>query len=159
VEDDVLAMMVFELRTWLSDAYLEKVDKATMAASLEARVPLLDPRLVEIMALAPRSWKIAGRRTKVLLRQIAKRHIPAETIARAKQGFGPPVGLWLRSSLRHEVDALGSRGSALSDLVEPGAVLKIVEAHRRGEWRDSQVWALLVLELWGRQLRATARAA
>jgi asparagine synthase (glutamine-hydrolysing) len=159
VEDDVLAMMVFELRTWLADAYLEKVDKATMAASLEARVPLLDPRIVETMALAPRSWKIAGGRTKVLLRRIAERHVPAETVARAKQGFGPPVGLWLRSSLRHEVDALGSRGAALADLVEIGAVRKIVEAHRRGEWRDGQVWALLVLEIWARERRAAARAA
>jgi asparagine synthase (glutamine-hydrolysing) len=159
IDDDVLAMMAFELRTWLADAYLEKVDKATMAASLEARVPLLDPRLVEQLALAPRSWKIAGRRTKVLLRRIAERHVPPATISRAKQGFGPPIGLWLRTTLRHDVESLLSRDAAIAELLDPAAVRRTVEAHRRGEWRDSQVWALLVLELWARQQRSRVQAA
>ena len=159
IGDDVVAMMVFELRTWLADAYLEKVDKATMAASLEARVPLLDPRLIEQLVLAPLSWKIARGRTKVLLRRIAERHVPAATIARSKQGFGPPIGLWLRTTLRHEVEGLVSRDAAVAELLDAAAVRRTVEAHRRGEWRDGQVWTLLVLELWARERRARARAA
>jgi asparagine synthase (glutamine-hydrolysing) len=154
VADDVTSLMLYELGTWLVDTYLEKVDKATMAASLEARVPLLDPRLVEALALAPRSWKISGGRTKVLLRTVAERWLPPETLSRPKQGFGPPIRTWLRTSLRTDVDALCSAEAAIAHLLEPAAVRAIVDGHRRGEWRDGQVWALLVLERWARAERA-----
>jgi asparagine synthase (glutamine-hydrolysing) len=156
VGDDVSALMLYELRTWLADTYLEKVDKATMATSLEARVPLLDPRLVEAMALAPRGWKIDRGATKVLLRRIASRWLPPETVTRAKQGFGPPIAVWLRTSLRRDVDALMSSDAALARLVDPSAVQAIVEGYRKGEWRDGQVWTLLVLERWARAERVQA---
>jgi asparagine synthase (glutamine-hydrolysing) len=150
VRDDVSSLMLFELRTWLVDTYLEKVDKATMATSLEARVPLLDPRLVEFMALAPRRWKIAGGRTKVLLRDVASRWLPPATIAKAKQGFGPPIGLWLRTSLRQDVEALTDASPAIARWLDRDAVRGIVLGHRRGEWRDAQIWSLLMLERWAR---------
>jgi len=153
IADDVTAMMVFELRTWLVDAYLEKVDKATMAASLEARVPLLDPRLVELMALAPRRWKIKGSATKVLLRQIASRWLEPATVERRKRGFGPPIGSWLRSSLQPEVDAMLEPGSAIGDIVDRDATRSLVHAFRRGEWRERQVWSLLMLALWAERER------
>jgi asparagine synthase (glutamine-hydrolysing) len=156
VGDDVSALMLYELRTWLADTYLEKVDKATMATSLEARVPLLDPRLVEAMALAPRGWKIDRGATKVLLRRIASRWLPPETVTRAKQGFGPPIAVWLQTSLRRDVDALMSSDAALARLVDPSAVQAIVEGYRKGEWRDGQVWTLLVLERWARAERVQA---
>jgi len=156
VADDVTSLMVYELGTWLVDTYLEKVDKATMATSLEARVPLLDVRLVEAMALAPRAWKISGGRTKVLLRAIAARWLPPETVAKAKQGFGPPIRTWLESSLRKDVDALRSGDAAIAKLLDPAAVRAIVDGQRRGEWRDGQVWTLLVLERWARAEAATA---
>ena len=150
VPDDVTSLMLYELGTWLVDTYLEKVDKATMATSLEARVPLLDPRLVEAMALAPRSWRISGGRTKVLLRAIAARWLPPATVTKAKQGFGPPIKTWLRTSLRDDVEALRSGDAAVAKLLEPAAVRAIVDGQRRGEWRDGQVWTLLVLERWAR---------
>jgi asparagine synthase (glutamine-hydrolysing) len=150
VADDVTSLMLYELGTWLVDTYLEKVDKATMATSLEARVPLLDPRLVEAMALAPRSWRISGGRTKVLLRSIASRWLPAETVTKVKQGFGPPVRTWLGTSLRADVDALSSSDAAIARLLDPEAVRAVVDGQRRGEWRDGQVWTLLVLERWAR---------
>lgn len=159
LDDDVSAMMVFELRTWLADAYLEKVDKATMAASLEARVPLLDPRLIEQLALAPRRWKIAGGRTKVLLRRIASTLVPPATVSRAKQGFGPPIGRWLQTSLRHEVDGLLSDSAAIGRILDRQGVRRVVQAYRRGEYREGQVWTLLMLELWARQDSTRARAA
>jgi asparagine synthase (glutamine-hydrolysing) len=157
VKDDVSSLMLYELRTWLVDTYLEKVDKATMATSLEARVPLLDPRLVEAMALAPRAWKVEGGRTKVLLRKIASRWLPAETLSKSKQGFGAPIATWLRTSMRADVEALCSSDAAIAGLVEPDAVRRIVAGHRSGEWRDGQVWTLLVLDRWARSAR-TARS-
>ena len=150
VPDDVTGLMIHELKSWLVDTYLEKVDKATMAVSLEARVPLLDPRLVEAMALAPRDWKIRGGRTKVVLREIAGRSLPAGIVGRTKHGFGPPVGGWLRGRLRSDVDALVDQGSAIGSLLEPAALRGIVEDFRRGAWRDGQVWALVVLDRWAR---------
>src|SRR5260221_3784805 len=142
--------MIHELKTWLVDTYLEKVDKATMAVSLEARVPLLDPRLVEAMALAPREWKVRGRRTKVLLREIAGRTLPAAVAGRAKHGFGPPVAGWLRGRMRADVDELLDPSAAINRLLDPAAVRAVVEDFRRGGWRDGQLWALIVLERWAR---------
>lgn len=154
VADDVTAMAVFELRTWLVDGYLEKVDKATMAASLEARVPLLDHRLVELMALAPRDWKVSVTSTKVLLRELARRWVDDEITRRPKRGFGPPIGQWLRTSLRDEVGAMTVAGSALHALVDPDEVQAIVSGFRAGEWREGQVWSLLMLSLWAERERA-----
>ncbi len=151
VPDDVTGMMIHELKSWLVDTYLEKVDKATMATSLEARVPLLDPGLVEAMALAPRKWKVRGRRTKVLLREIAARTLPAGIAGRAKHGFGPPVAGWLRGRLREDVDALTDPAAAVNQLLDPRAVRSVVDDFRRGAWRDGQVWALVVLDRWARR--------
>jgi asparagine synthase (glutamine-hydrolysing) len=151
--------MLFELRSWLVDTYLEKVDKATMAASLEARVPLLDPRLVELMALAPRSWRVQGFTTKVLLRRIAARYVPRETVRKPKQGFHPPIGLWLDTALRERVEAICESSSRLADLVDIQTARSIVRAQRRGEWRDTQVWALLMLGVWADARTRTPSAA
>jgi asparagine synthase (glutamine-hydrolysing) len=159
IRDDVTAMMAVEIQTWLADAYLEKVDKATMAASLEARVPLLDPRLVEMMALAPRRWKIRGRATKVLLREVAARFLPERTIRKPKQGFGPPVGLWLRTTLRDRVRELGQRNSAIGDHLEPGEIKLVIDRFDRGGNAASQLWALLVFDIWARQRRTQLASA
>jgi asparagine synthase (glutamine-hydrolysing) len=142
--------MAVEMQTWLVDGYLEKVDKATMAASLEARVPLLDPRLVELMLLAPRARKIKGRTTKVQLRRVAERYLPSNIVHQPKRGFSPPVGVWLRGELREEVEGLGAPDGSLTRFVEPRGVQAIVRAFLRGEPRESQVWALLLLDLWSR---------
>ena len=150
VADDATGLMIHELKTWLVDTYLEKVDKATMAVSLEARVPLLDPRLVEALALAPREWKVRGGRTKVLLREIAARTLPQAIVGRPKHGFGPPVAGWLRGRLRPDVDALLDPAAGISQLLEPAAVRSIVDEFRRGAWRDGQIWALVVLDRWAR---------
>lgn len=148
VEDDVVAMMAAEVQSWLVDGYLEKVDKATMAASLEARVPLLDPRLVELLLLAPYSSKSTGFQTKVQLRRIAKRYLPAEIARQPKRGFTPPVREWLRTSMRRDVDGLATPGGPLSAVLDLAAVDQIVKAFRAGGARESQVWSLLMLDRW-----------
>jgi asparagine synthase (glutamine-hydrolysing) len=121
-----------------------------MATSLEARVPLLDPRLVEAMALAPRAWKVRGTRTKVLLRDVTARTLPPSIVGRAKHGFGPPVAAWLRGRMRADVDALTDPAAGINRLLEPAAVRSVVDDFRRGAWRDGQVWALVVLDRWAR---------
>jgi asparagine synthase (glutamine-hydrolysing) len=150
-KDEVVAMMGVELQTWLVDAYLEKIDKATMAASLEARVPLLDLRLVELMAFAPSQWKIQKNRTKVLLKKIAAKYVPAETIAKRKKGFDPPVALWLRTELRDRTQAISEVNSPTSRFLDVRAVREIVERFYRNGQEPSQVWSLLVFDEWARQ--------
>jgi asparagine synthase (glutamine-hydrolysing) len=159
VDDDVTAMMAAEIQTWLVDGYLEKVDKATMATSLESRVPLLDPRLVELLLLAPRASKIEGATTKAQLRRIAARYLPAEIVRQPKTGFSPPTADWLRTTLRADVEDLGSPRGALAYLLDPIAVRRIVRAFIAGQPREGQVWALLVLERWGRRHLSGAQRA
>jgi asparagine synthase (glutamine-hydrolysing) len=146
--DDTVAMMSLELQTNLVDAYLEKVDKATMAASLEARVPLLDPRIVEFVALAPRHWKINRLRTKNVLREIAAKYVPASTISKRKEGFTPPLGRWLRSDFRERVMGLLDSAAPVNALLDRDVVAQLITGFMKGQSRGSQVWALLVLDEW-----------
>jgi asparagine synthase (glutamine-hydrolysing) len=156
--DDVVALMGVELQTWLVDAYLEKVDKATMAASLEARVPLLDPRLVEMMALAPLRWKIKGGSTKVLLKKIASRYLPPETITKPKKGFDPPVAIWLRSTLRERMFAICEPSAAIAEYLDIDSVRNSVVALDNTGRGAPQVWSLLILDEWARQQRVAITA-
>ena len=156
IKDDVVAMMAAEVQTWLVDGYLEKVDKATMAASLEARVPLLDPRLVELLLLAPFSEKRAGLQTKIQLRRIAKRYLPAEIARQPKRGFTPPIREWLLTTMRGDVEGLATPDGPLAAVLDAAAIDRIVTEFRAGGARESQVWSLLMLDRWLRN-HAAAR--
>lgn len=139
-------MMRCDARTYLVDDILQKVDRASMSVSLEARNPLLDPSVVE---LAMRSVARAEHRPgeKPLLREALRRELPAELVDRPKMGFGVPVGEWMRDGLRPMVEdlLLGRTASEYDAAVARG----VVEDHVSGR-RDAghQVWTLLMFELW-----------
>jgi asparagine synthase (glutamine-hydrolysing) len=149
--DLVNRMLAIDFAGWLPDDLLAKVDRATMLASLEARVPYLDRTVVEWVARLPGDHKIAGGTLKALLRRAAAGLVPDETIARPKHGFTVPVGDWLRGSLRDLLrDTLGSARFTGRGLLDPREVARLLEGlERRGE-HGSRLWALLVFELWCR---------
>ena len=111
--------MATDIKTYLVDDILTKVDRASMAYSLEARVPLLDHRIVEFAARLPMEHKVHGGETKHLLRKILYRHVPREMIDRPKMGFGIPVNRWLRNELRPLLSRIPERGSRAQGGIPP----------------------------------------
>ncbi|HBO68809.1 MAG TPA: asparagine synthase (glutamine-hydrolyzing) [Deltaproteobacteria bacterium] len=142
--------MATDIRTYLVDDILAKVDRASMAYSLEARVPLLDHRVVEFAARLPLPLKVRGGETKHLLRKVLYRHVPQELIDRPKMGFGVPLNRWLRNELRPLLDEyLNEERVGREGFLRPGGVARVVREHLSGR-RDHQyrVWALLVFAMW-----------
>jgi len=142
--------MATDILTYLVDDILTKVDRASMAYSLEARVPLLDHRIVEFAARLPMEHKARGGETKRLLRKILFRHVPGKLLDRPKMGFGIPVNRWLRNELRPLLDEyLGQDRIRREGFLRPEGVRRVVTEHLSGR-RDHQyrLWALLVFSMW-----------
>ena len=155
-------MLDVDLRLWLCDDLLMKMDKMSMAASVEARVPLLDNSLIDwALRLAPRH-KIRGLEGKVLLKRLARKLLPAEVVDRPKVGFTVPLSPWFRGPLREMLaDTLLSPASLGRGYFEPAVLRGYVEDHlARRRDRGRELWTLLTLELWHRQWidRAPERA-
>jgi len=141
-----------DVNTYLVDDILTKVDKMSMAVSLEARDPLLDHTLLEFAATIPSSLKLKKGRSKHLLRRLLERYVPASIAHRPKQGFAAPVGDWLRGPLSGMVTDLLQDGR-LRDrgIFEPGEVRKLWVEHRTKEHDHThRLWSLVMLELWFR---------
>lgn len=153
-------MLRADLLTYLPNDLLVKMDRATMASSLEARAPLLDHRLVEFAARLPVDRKIAGGNRKVLLRSIAKRLMPAEFIDRPKMGFTPPIGDWFIGELGGRFEELVLAPDAASrDHMDPTVAAQLLREHRSGRVeREHQLWLLLMFELWARRWLRPAAA-
>ncbi|MEQ1834498.1 MAG: asparagine synthase (glutamine-hydrolyzing), partial [Candidatus Eisenbacteria bacterium] len=143
-------MLDVDLRIWLADDLLVKMDKMSMAASIEARVPLLDLPLMEwAMRLGP-EHKIRGLEGKVLLKRLARRLLPVEVVDRPKVGFTVPLSPWFRTELRELLaDTLLSSRCLQRGWFEAAAIRTAVEDHLSGRRdRARELWTLLTLELW-----------
>jgi asparagine synthase (glutamine-hydrolysing) len=151
-------MMHFDFETYLPEDILTKVDRMSMAHSIESRVPLLDNLVVDFAARLPASFKVRNGRRKHLLKEAAAGLVPDNILARKKQGFGVPVGSWFRGDLRDFFcDVLLSPRARQRGYFEPAFVERMVREHVTGR-RDHQLhlWTLLAFELWHRQYLDTA---
>jgi len=154
--DEVDRRLRADLRTTLVDEMLTKVDRMTMAAGLEARVPFLDRALVEWAFTLPGAVKVQGGIGKRPLRRLLEGPLSA-VARRPKHGFDVPLGAWFRGPLREMLrDALSPDRVRRRGLLDPGAVSRIADAHLLGHGDHSRIlFSLLVLELWlTRTLRA-----
>ncbi|MCC6652979.1 MAG: asparagine synthase (glutamine-hydrolyzing) [Candidatus Eisenbacteria bacterium] len=143
-------MLDVDVRTWLTDDLLMKMDKMSMAASIEARVPLLDNPLIEwAMRLSPRH-KIRGLEGKVLLKRLARKLLPVEVVDRPKVGFTVPLSPWFRGEMREMLaDTLLSPTALGRGYFEEKVLRGYVEDHLAGRRdRGRELWTLLTLELW-----------
>ena len=147
-------MSLTDLRHYLPDDILVKVDRTTMAAGLEGRDPLLDHRLAEFAMRLPLSMRRGSLGTKHLVRRILYRHVPRELVDRPKQGFAIPLGRWLRGELAPLLDEyLDPKRVKEAGIFDPHAVRRALANFREGgpanERLDVQkVWLLLAFEMW-----------
>jgi asparagine synthase (glutamine-hydrolysing) len=142
-----------DVNTYLVDDILTKVDRTSMAVSLETRVPLLDHVLAEFAARVPSGLKLRHGRGKYLLRRLLERRVPASILERPKQGFSVPVSDWLRTALAPMVDDLLLDGRLRErGIFDARAVARLWEEHRAGlQDHGHRIWSLAMLELWFRQ--------
>lgn len=145
-----------DLKSYLSDNILVKVDRMSMAVSLEARPPYLDHELVELAFRVPAELKVDRGRTKVLLKRVAARHVPRECVYRPKQGFSIPIKSWLSGEFRPLLDDLLSRDRLAGEGVfRVDTVERLKREHLEGSANHSHVlWALLVFQEWRRRWKA-----
>ncbi len=148
--DPITAELYLDLKTYLPDDIMVKVDRMSMAVSLEAREPLLDHRLVEFVFSLPGEWKLHGLRSKWVFKKTMERILPRENIYRPKEGFSIPIKLWLRQELRPLLTDMLSESRLKKDgLFSPRVVGRWVEDHLAGKKNYShQLWALLVFSMW-----------
>lgn len=151
-QDAINRVLDVDIKTYLADNILTKVDIASMGHSLEVRCPLVDQKVMQFAASLPGSFKIRGLTTKWLLRRVAEDLLPKRILSRPKQGFGLPIDRWMREDLAPlSRDLLLDRSARERGILEQEAVRDLLARHQRGEPRGFQIWSLMILELWYRE--------
>jgi len=150
--------LYFEATAKLTGDMLVKVDRMSMANSIEVRCPLLDHRLAEFAARIPHRWKMQGGQGKACFLNAVRDRLPESVWNRRKQGFSVPLSKWFRGPLRSMLwDHLGGNDFQGRELVSPEFVRQLLLEHDSGR-RDNKtwLWRLLMLEMWFREWRGAA---
>jgi asparagine synthase (glutamine-hydrolysing) len=158
--DVVRRMLYADSHFWLADNLLERGDRMSMAASLELRPPFLDHRLVELAFSLPSSVKVNQGRTKWVVKEIARRHLPTDVVDRPKAGFRVPLDAWFRTGLKEMAwDLLTGPSSFVASTLDRDTVVALLSGHDQAV-RDEQsrLWTLLSLEVWHREFARSGLA-
>jgi asparagine synthase (glutamine-hydrolysing) len=149
-EDPMTKLQYLDLKLYLQESILVKVDRASMACSLEVRAPFLDHELVEFVLGLPSRWKLKGLTSKYILKKTMENWLPDEVINRPKKGFGVPIAKWVKGPLKELFgDLLSADRIRREGFLNSEYVTNLYQDHLRNR-RDSrkQLWTLLVWELW-----------
>ncbi len=155
------ALLMIDTKTYLPGDILTKVDRMSMAVSLESRAPLLDHELVEFAASLPASLKIRGGETKRIFKRALRGFVSDEILDRAKQGFGMPLERWINAELRARIrETITGARARERGYVEPRYVATLLDEHERGRRNHTKaLWSLFMLELWHRSIHDDRAAA
>lgn len=156
--DPLQAVLDVDVRTYLPNDILTKVDITSMMNSLEVRVPLLDYRLAELAARLPASMKLRGGEGKYALKEIATRYLPRDTVYRRKMGFGVPIREWVASDLRDFTHSYLLDSSRSSGWLNAAVVANMVEDNEKHLYRSTssgKLWWALFFEIWHRDVYRT----
>ena len=158
-DDLVTQMQSVDTRLYLAEDILTKVDRASMAVSLEVRAPFLDPRVAEFAASLPCNYKLRGLKTKYILKKAVHDMLPAFVTRRGKKGFGVPVAEWLKVKLRPLArDLLSPERVRRAGVFNPDFVARLQDEHERGVANHRKLlWTLLMFELWHESFVETPR--
>jgi asparagine synthase (glutamine-hydrolysing) len=158
-DDLVTQMQSVDTRLYLAEDILTKVDRASMAVSLEVRAPFLDPRVAEFAASLPCNYKLRGLKTKYILKKAVHDMLPPFVTRRGKKGFGVPVAEWLKVKLRPLArDLLSPERVRRAGVFNPEFVARLQDEHERGVANHRKLlWTLLMFELWHESFVETPR--
>ncbi|MDS1309925.1 asparagine synthase (glutamine-hydrolyzing) [Marinobacter xiaoshiensis] len=157
-DDHLSSILYTDIKTYLPGDILVKVDRMSMANSLETRAPLLDYRVVEYAAQIPAALKLNGKEKKYILKKAFERMLPEDILYRKKMGFSVPLAHWLRHELRPTVEQLLlSSNSGVANFFEPAGIRNLWQRHLAGDDQFTQeLWSLLAFELWWQQYQVSA---
>ena len=161
LHDEVNRMCLADARLFLPGLNLAYTDRASMAASVEVRVPFVDPVVAQAAFAIPGRDKIRNRQGKVALKQAAEKWLPHEIVYRPKASFSAPLRAWVRNDLQEVINDVLVRGELVgSGMIRAGALDRLIEDERAGrEDNAKQIWQLLTMELWYRNVRSMGVAA
>jgi asparagine synthase (glutamine-hydrolysing) len=147
---EIERMQFLDMNFYMAEDILTKVDRASMAVSLEVRAPFLDPRIAQFAASLPLEYKLKGNKGKYILKKAVEPLLPKNILQRPKKGFGIPIADWLKNRLNplmHDLlapDRLKNQG-----LFDEKFVQKLIQEHQTGAAsHHKQLWTLLVFQLW-----------
>ncbi|BCL61862.1 asparagine synthetase B [Desulfomarina profundi] len=151
--DPLTQCLYVDTKSYLCDNILTKVDRMSMAVSLETRVPYLDPELVGLAFSLPARLKVSGNTTKILLKKVAAKHIPQQCVYRPKEGFSIPIKHWLTTTLKPLMEELLSEKTIREQgLFAWNTVQSMKSEHLQGKENHShQLWALMMFHAWQRR--------
>jgi asparagine synthase (glutamine-hydrolysing) len=149
-KNEIEQMQHLDIKFYLAEDILTKVDRAAMAVSLETRAPFLDPRVGQFAAAIPVDYKLRGSKGKYILKQAVKDLLPATILDRPKKGFGIPIAEWLKGRLNPLLhDMLNEDRLMQQNLFDPTYVSRLLREHETGAaTHHKELWTLLVFQLW-----------